>query len=78
MWTENIYLNFEAALKIWKEWDSTTTKNCVFNVTPSDKEWWINKLSYFPLTKELENNANSVALQLHVFGKENLLWQNSC
>ena len=31
------------------ERDSTAT-------TPSEKEWWINKLSYFRLTKELENN----------------------
>ena len=38
------------------ERDSTTTKNCVFDLTPSEKEWWINKLSYFRLKKELENN----------------------
>ena len=38
--------------------DSTTTKNGVFDLTSSEKEWWINKLSYFRLTKELENNKN--------------------
>ena len=37
------------------ERDSTTTTNCVFDLTSSEKEWWINKLSYFQLTKELEN-----------------------
>ena len=31
-------------------------KNCIFDLTPSEKEWWINKLNYFRFTKELENN----------------------
>ena len=35
------------------ERDSTTTKTCVFDLTPAEKEWWINN---FRLTKELENN----------------------
>ena len=26
------------------ERDSTTTKTCVFDLTPAEKEWWINKL----------------------------------
>ena len=33
-------------------------KNCVFDLTPSEKEWRINKLSYFRSKKELENNCH--------------------